>query len=60
MTAESAVGGRLTEQSPTATTEPIDKGCTADARTLAGHGAGGALLPSAGPAGGTAAGEGRP
>ena len=36
---------RLTEQSPTATAEPIDKGCTADARAPARHGAGGALLP---------------
>ena len=31
---------RLTGQSPTATAEPIDKGCTADARTPARHGTG--------------------
>ena len=36
---------RLTGQSPTATAEPIDKGCTADARAPARHGAGGAPLP---------------
>ena len=37
---------QLTEQSPTATAEPIDKGCTADARTPTRHGAaGGVLLP---------------
>ena len=38
---------RLTGQSPTATAGPIDKGCTADMRTPARHGAGarGALLP---------------
>ena len=31
---------RLTKHSPTATAEPIDKGCTADARAPAQHGAG--------------------